>query len=78
MELRSLTFFLSGNFGNGVSNYEDGDVDCNGAVEFADFLTLSANFGQTLGGAAAVPEPSGLTLLLPGLLGLLYLRKRDR
>ena len=26
-----------------------GDIDCNGTVEFADFLVLSANFGQAVG-----------------------------
>jgi len=45
-----------------------GDVDGSGDVAFADFLILSQNFGQTVGGAESVPEPSGL--LLFGLAGL--------
>ena len=32
----------------------DGDLDGNGTVNFADFLILSANFGQTAAAAAPV------------------------
>ena len=46
-----------------------GDIDGSGDVAFADFLILSQNFGQTVGGAQSVPEPSGVLLL--GLAGLL-------
>ena len=41
--------------------YLDGDLDCNGEVDFGDFLVLSQNFGFTNEEAlAAVPEPNSL------------------
>ena len=46
-----------------VDGHAAGDIDCNGKVEFADFLVLSGNFGKYVGGAESVPEPSGLWLL---------------
>ena len=59
---------LSANFGNSVADHTFGDIDCNGRVEFADFLVLSANFGSIVGGAEPVPEPSGILLIVTGLL----------
>ena len=54
-----------------------GDLDGNGTVEFADFLVMSENFGNSAGGAASVPEPSGVTLLAAGLLLGVWRRKRS-
>jgi len=55
---------MSANFGTAVDDHTFGDIDCNGTVEFADFLVMSANFGTNVGGAAQVPEPSGIHLAL--------------
>ena len=65
---------LSANFGQ-EADAAGGDIDCSGTVAFADFLVLSANFGQTVG-AASVPEPSGVLLLLFGFLATSLVRKR--
>ena len=66
---------LSASFGQNVESYIAGDIDCDGQVAFADFLLLSANFGQSSGVmAAAVPEPSGLSLALLGLVSLWHWR----
>ena len=67
---------LSANFGAAAADQTAGDVDCNGTVEFADFLVLSANFGTTVGGAQAVPEPSGLELLGVALFIGGFVRRR--
>ncbi len=67
---------VSANFGQDLPAYTDGNLDLTAGVAFEDFLLLSANFGKTPGGAAAVPEPAGLSLLLLGVLGILRLRRR--
>lgn len=67
---------LSANFGQTEgTTYEAGDIDCDGEVAFADFLALSGNFGATAAGAASVPEPNGIALLLLGLVPLLRRRR---
>lgn len=50
---------------------ENADFDGNGVVEFADYLTLEANFG-----AGAVPEPMTLSLLTLGGLALIRRNRR--
>lgn len=68
---------LSANFGMDADG-PGGDIDCDGTVAFADFLILSDNFGQAVG-AAAVPEPSGHTLLmLASMVGLFVRQSRKR
>ena len=75
---------LSGNFGNSPAVYTDGDFDKDGEVGFGDFLLLSQSFGK--GGdfsadvamAAAVPEPSAVSLLLVGAVFILTRRSRGR
>jgi len=68
---------LSSNFGTTTTMYEDGDIDCSGDVAFADFLALSQNFGVTLGAEAqSVPEPSGLAIVLPTILLLVWRNRR--
>jgi hypothetical protein len=51
-----------------------GDLNGDGFIGLADLATLQANFGATSGSpapsAAAVPEPSGLGLLVCGVLAL--------
>ncbi len=52
-----------------------GDADGNGTVDGNDFLIWQANFGTVAGGgAAAVPEPGCLALLL-ACLGVMVLRR---
>ena len=51
------------------------DINGNGTVDFPDFLVLSTQFNMT-SGAAAVPEPAGLSLI--GLGGMLLLTRRRR
>ena len=67
---------LSANFGADGLGYTGGNIDLAGAVAFDDFLVLSANFGQTAAAAAAVPEPSSLSLLGFCCLLLGYFRNR--
>lgn len=67
---------LADNFGKTATDHTTGDIDCNGTVEFSDFLVLADNFGKNVGGASAVPEPSGWLLGLFACLGLLQLRRR--
>jgi|GEM_PF-6084486 len=52
------------------------DLDGSGTVDFADFLVLSSTFGQMSGAAAAVPEPTGLSMI--AALLLVSLRRQRR
>ena len=74
---------LSEHFGEGSRRdpraWSQGDFDGNGEVDFPDFLILSENFGGVAAAAtsaASVPEPTGLSIALFGLLGLIGFRKR--
>ena len=53
----------------------DGDADGDGDVDGVDFGIWQENYPTNLGGAAAVPEPATLGLLLLGGLALLRRRK---
>ena len=74
---------LSDHFGEGSRRdprgWSQGDFDGNGEVNFPDFLILSENFGAIAAAnssAAAVPEPTGISIALFGLLALIGFRKR--
>lgn len=72
---------LSKHFGEGTRRdprgWSQGDFDGDGAVDFPDFLILSESFGTVANASAAsVPEPTGLSIALFGLLGLIGFRKR--
>jgi len=58
---------LSANF-DMTGTYSQGDINCNGRVQFADFLILAANFGKSASVASAVPEPNGLMLMFTATL----------
>ncbi len=65
---------LKANFGKD-GHFTDGDFSGNGTVDLSDFGLLKVNFGKTA--AAAVPEPSSLTLAACGAIALLVLRQRS-
>ena len=65
---------LSNSFGQTVDPGTLGDIDSDGNVAFADFLILSNNFGQAA--AAAVPEPSSVSLFGMAVLFIGLLRRR--
>jgi len=54
----------------------DGDFNEDGVVDDLDASILAANWVYTGGGAAAVPEPGTLALVLVGLVGAGTLRRR--
>ena len=56
---------------------EDGDIDGSGVVDFPDFVSLSANFGNTIE-AVSVPEPAALPAAMIVLVCSLLLRKRGQ
>lgn len=69
---------LAENFGSDATDHTTGDIDCNGKVEFSDFLVLAENFGATTGEASSVPEPSGFSIVLIGLVSACGIRRRRR
>lgn len=69
---------LSTNFNAEGLGYTEGNIDLVGAVAFPDFLALSTNFNKTPGGASAVPEPAGLSLLGLGTMLLGVIRRRRK
>ena len=67
---------LSANFGQ-AGTWDQGDFDGNGMVQFPDFLALSDNFGTVANASVStVPEPTGVSIALFGLLGLIRFQKR--
>ncbi len=54
---------------------DQGDFDRDFAVDLTDFGILKGNFGRS---AAAVPEPTGLALLLVGMLTLSVFVRNQR
>ena len=70
-----LSTISADNF-NKPGRWTDGDFDGNGHIQFADFLLLADNFGNTLEVAAAsVPEPSMSLLGFVGLMVMLSFRR---
>jgi hypothetical protein len=64
---------LANNFGLSERTWSQGDFDSDGRVAFQDFVILANNFNNSGASPArpvAVPEPSGLCLLLWGLAAL--------
>ena len=52
-----------------------GEFTGSGTVDINDLTIVLANYGQTAGAAGAltaVPEPSGVVLIVIGLVGLLW------
>ena len=75
----------SNNFGETEGmRFQDGDMDGDGDVDFFDYIAVSNHFGDTVpaiagvAGAAEVPEPSTVALLVCGALGLLAYGWRRR
>jgi len=50
--------------------WTDGDFDSDGDIDLSDYNALASNFSPAGYGAAAVPEPASVCLLLAGLLFL--------
>lgn len=71
---------LSSNFGGEGLTWSQGNFVPDDSVGFPDFLVFSSNFAQTASATAtaAVPEPSGLALLLTSLLVLAACRVRKQ
>ena len=58
----------------GPHKWDHGNSDGDGNVDLADYNALASNFSPAGYGAAAVPEPTSLCLLLAGLLVLARVR----
>jgi hypothetical protein len=59
------------------AQWVDGDFNGDNVVNDRDAAILAAHWGQTGAGAANVPEPASLALVLGGSLSLLALRRRS-
>jgi hypothetical protein len=70
---------LANNFGTG-STFEQGDNNRDGRVDLRDFVQFVDLYNLAQGGAAAVPEPSGVVLmsLAMGVVPLLARRRVPR
>ena len=66
---------LSAGFGN-EGGWADGDLNGDGTVSFSDFLILSTNFGPNGQAVASVPEATGSTLCVLGLVAITTIRRR--
>jgi probable HAF family extracellular repeat protein len=79
VDINDLTIVLA-DFGCSGMNWFGGDFNGDGKVDINDLTIVLTNFGQTyaatgagVGVAAAVPEPSGIALLLASAVSLLAL-----
>jgi autotransporter-associated beta strand protein len=69
---------LANNFNQTGKFWADGDFNYDGTVNALDFNILASHYGQTLASTALgslVPEP---VLIVPGLIGLVVMRRRRR
>ncbi len=60
-------------------NWDAGDFDCDGVVQFSDFVILSDHWGLTAAvaaGVAEVPEPAGGALAILAACGLVVSSRR--
>lgn len=64
---------IRNNFRKSVTAGEDGDIDFSSVVDFDDFRIWKDAFGG--GGPSSVPEPSTISLLVAGGLGVLLARR---
>jgi hypothetical protein len=55
-----------------------GDADADGDVDGADFVVWQTNFPFTPGPASAIPEPSGIILIVLGAMALVSARRMAR
>lgn len=72
---------LAYNWGRSGATWEDGDFNGDHLIDAADVSIMAANWGDhrpTESTASAVPEPSALSLLAMGLLGLFGLSARRK
>ena len=64
-----------------VESFSKGDTNVDGRVDLTDFLAFRVVFGErSSAGVASIPEPVGVTLVFPGLVGgaLLLAARRKR
>ena len=80
VDINDLTIVLA-NYGRTGSAWSQGEFTGSGTVDINDLTIVLANYGQTAGAAGAltaVPEPSGVVLIVIGLVGLLWSAWRRR
>ena len=65
-----------GQAGTSQWRWVEGDFDEDGDIDIFDYMKLVAEFGWTDGGAAAIPEPASLSILIAGVSVLLAGRRR--